>query len=207
MTIIVRHFITLLLLALPIIAVAETRTEQTVFSRVSTMTDAVTLNFIDHRHFERIMLVHDTVMGGRSSGNVVSHNKIALRFSGILSLENNGGFASAEFKLLKPITWLNSKALILNAEADGRRYQLRLKTPFTPQGVAYVAEFTSQHKTHDYEFGVSAFSGRYRGRPVGNLPPLSFSDITHVSVMLADKTPGPFLITLYSLSFVTIQQN
>lgn len=207
MTIIVRQFITSLLLVLPIIAVAETRTELAVVSRVSTMTDAVTLNFIDHRHFERIMLVHDTVMGGRSSGTVVRHDQNALRFSGSLSLENNGGFASVEFELLKPVTWLNSKALILNAEPDGRRYKLRLKTPFIPRGVAYFAEFTSYTQIHDYEFGLSAFSGRYRGKPVSNLPPLRFSDVTHVSVMLADKTPGPFLITLYSLSFVAELQN
>lgn len=145
------------------------------------------------------MLVHDTVMGGRSSGNV-RQQEDALVFSGNLSLANNGGFASVEFKLLRPLASATIEQLILNVIADGRRYQLRLKTAYLPQGVAYVAEFTPQKHRYDYAFTLADFTGRYRGRSVLNLPALNFADVTHVGIMLADKTAGPFQITLYSLS-------
>ncbi|MEO3866125.1 CIA30 family protein [Rheinheimera fenheensis] len=165
------------------------------------MTNKVQLNFRDYNHFERIVLIHDTVMGGRSSGTVIRHNDDAVLFTGNLSLENNGGFASAEFKLLNPITALNGTQLILHAKPDNRTYQLRLKTALIPQGVAYVAEFSAGNGQQTFVFTPDDFSGRYRGNPVLNLPPLHFSDISHVSIMLADKTPGPFQIALYSLSF------
>ena len=124
-----------------------------------------------------------------------------------LSLDNNGGFASAEFKLVEPINAINIKALRLNAVADGRTYQLRLKTPFIPQGIAYVAEFTTQQSVQGYLFSQDMFSGRYRGNPVINLPPLSFADVTHISVMLADKTAGPFQIALYSLGYIPLSED
>lgn len=170
------------------------------------MSDTVQLNFSDDNHFERISLIHDTVMGGRSSGHVVRYDDHVLMFSGNLSLKNNGGFASAEFTLVKPITAAHSGQLTLTAAADGRTYQLRLKTPFIPSGVAYVAEFSTQQKMADYTFDVEAFSGRYRGRIVTGLPPLRLADISHLSIMLADKTPGPFQIALYSLRYTKPQQ-
>lgn len=168
------------------------------------MTNKVQLNFRDYNHFESIVLIHDTVMGGRSSGTVIRHNDDAVLFTGNLSLENNGGFASAEFKLLNPITALNSTQLILHTKPENRTYQLRLKTALIAQGVAYVAEFSADNGQQTFVFTPDNFSGRYRGNPVLNLPPLHFSDVSHVSIMLADKTPGPFQIALYSLRFTLV---
>ena len=169
--------------------------------RENAMSDTVQLNFRDYNHFERILLIHDTVMGGRSSGTVIQHNHDAVLFTGNLSLENNGGFASAEFKLLNKLTLANPTQLLLHAVGDDRNYQLRLKTPYLPQGVAYVAEFTAERAQAQFSFTIADFTGRYRGTPVLNLPALQFNDVSHVSVMLADKSPGPFQIALYSLSF------
>ena len=206
MTISVGRFITLLLLLSFLTPAAKSYSEQAEFLRVNPMADVVTLHFSDYQLFERIMLVHDTVMGGRSSSAVTRQRDNAVLFSGNLSLDNNGGFASAEFKLVRPINSINSTALQLNAVADGRIYQLRLKTPFIPQGIAYVAEFTTQQSLQSYLFSLDMFSGRYRGNPVVNLPPLSFADVTHISIMLADKTAGPFHIALYSLSYISLPE-
>ena len=166
------------------------------------MPETIQLNFRDYNHFERISLIHDTVMGGRSSGTVIQHNNDAVLFTGNLSLDNNGGFASAEFKLLNKLTMPNATLLQLHAIGDNRTYQLRLKTPYIPQGVAYVAEFTAVPQQHRFNFDVDAFSGRYRGAPVLNLPQLQINDISHVSIMLADKTSGPFQVALYSLNII-----
>lgn len=39
-------------------------------------------------------IVNDTVMGGRSQSSVTDIDDGLLRFSGLISLENQGGFAS-----------------------------------------------------------------------------------------------------------------
>ncbi|MBZ9610963.1 CIA30 family protein [Rheinheimera maricola] len=171
-------------------------------NRVMTMNETVQFDFTDSSQFERIMLVHDTVMGGHSNG-YVRQQANTLLFSGNLSLANNGGFASVEFKLLRPLASATIERLVLNVTADDRRYQLRLKTAFLPQGVAYVAEFTPKTHKHDYAFTLQDFTGRYRGRTMPNFPTLNFADVTHVGIMLADKTAGPFRIALHSLSVGT----
>ncbi|MDX1677322.1 CIA30 family protein, partial [Arsukibacterium sp.] len=93
----------------------------------------------------------------------------------------------------------------LNMAADGRQYQLRLKTPLIPRGVAYVADFISVKDQQSYYFELADFSGRYRGRSLNNLPALNLSDVSHISVMLADQHNGPFSIVLYSISLSSAQ--
>lgn len=202
MTISLRGVMFSLLVSSAYFAAADTLSIPTPGNEAKLMTNTTALKFTDPNHFARIMLIHDTVMGGRSSGNVNQQHDAVL-FAGNLSLENNGGFASVEFKLQRSITAANISQITLHAAADERTYQLRLKTPFIPQGVAYVAEFTTTSDQQSYHFDVGDFSGRYRGRAVVNLPALNFSDVSHVSVMLADKSPGPFAITLHSLGFTT----
>ena len=70
MTISVGGFIKAILLLTSFAAAAKSDSELAEFLRVNPMADAVTLHFSDYQHFERIMLMHDTVMGGRSSGAV-----------------------------------------------------------------------------------------------------------------------------------------
>ncbi|MDX1537856.1 CIA30 family protein [Arsukibacterium sp.] len=166
----------------------------------------VMLEFYNPEDFSSVQLIHDTVMGGRSTGGIKPVSEPAgLRFFGNLSLANNGGFASAEFKLAAALPSPIYRSIKLHIAADGRQYQLRLKTPFLAQGVAYVAEFNSAIDMQNYYFKPADFSGRYRGRLVANLPALSLADVSHISVMLADGQSGTFSIILYSLSLSSAQ--
>ncbi len=168
------------------------------------------LEFYNSEHFTTVQLVHDTVMGGRSAGSVktVSEPK-GLRFFGNLSLANNGGFASAEFRLAKKLPSVFYRSIKLDVAADGRQYQLRLKTPFIPQGVAYVADFNSAVDQQNYYFQHSDFNGRYRGRLVTNMPKLNFADVSQISVMLADNTSGAFrgLAGIREISHIMMTKN
>lgn len=165
----------------------------------------VRLQFASANDFSYVQLVHDTVMGGRSHGTLQAVETTALRFSGHLSLANNGGFASAQFNLKQPLPALNFQQIRLQLAADGRRYQLRLKTPFIPNGVAYVAHFDSQPGKASYEFTARDFNGQFRGRAVANMPVLHFADVYQISIMLADKTTGNFDILLYDIEFSALQ--
>jgi hypothetical protein len=166
----------------------------------------VTLQFYNPEHFTMVQLVHDTVMGGQSNGSVKAVSQpTGLRFFGNLSLVNNGGFASAEFRLAEKLPVEPYRSIKLNVAADGRQYQLRLKTPFIPQGVAYVANFNSVIDQHSYYFQSADFTGRYRGRLFNDMPELNFADVSQISLMLADKTRGTFSIVLYSISLSPAQ--
>lgn len=172
---------------------------------VAQLPSTARLSFYDPSHFSQVRLIHDTVMGGRSNGDIkLQKTPPGLVFSGNLSLLNNGGFASIELTLTKHLSHKAFNSIYLHALADGKRYQLRLKTPFIPNGVAYVASIETTTSTQRYYVPISAFTGQFRGRRVANLPPLNFADVSHISVMLADKQAGDFTITLYDIDFTEL---
>ena len=122
-------------------ATSKTLANTKVDTMLANLPSTISLAFYEPEHFTQIRLIHDTVMGGRSAGSIaVADNPAGLLFSGTLSLANNGGFASAEFSLAKPLRASTLDSVYLHALADGRKYQLRLKTPFIPNGVAYVSD-------------------------------------------------------------------
>lgn len=201
-----RAYLRYVLLTLFGIAAMNAKSETMKQPATDALPGSVTLEFYNAEHFTTVQLVHDTVMGGRSAGSVkVVSDPVGLQFFGNLSLANNGGFASAEFKLAAALPARTYHSIKLNVAADGRQYQLRLKTPYIPQGVAYVADFSSAKDKQSYYFNPADFNGRYRGRLVTNLPVLDFADISQISVMLADKNSGAFSIVLYSINLSATQ--
>jgi hypothetical protein len=119
-------------------------------------------------------IVNDGVMGGRSSSQVERTEAGTLRFSGHVSLENSGGFASTRTEL-GPLDLSGFRGLALRVRGDGRRYQLRLRMdPRDP--IAYKAEFQP------------TFRGR---RPLG-APPLDPGALGQLGFLIADEREGPF---------------
>lgn len=187
-------------------ATSKTLANTKVDTMLANLPSTISLAFYEPEHFTQIRLIHDTVMGGRSAGSIaVADNPAGLLFSGTLSLANNGGFASAEFSLAKPLRANALDSVYLHALADGRKYQLRLKTPFIPNGVAYVADIETDTRAQHYFVPVTAFRAQFRGQAVRNMPRLNLADVSHISIMLADKQAGAFSIILYSINFSTVK--
>ena len=142
-------------------------------------------------------IINDSVMGGVSSSSVRYDNQVAT-FSGELSLDNNGGFASTRARLTAKVP---AKATHVNirVKGDGRQYQLRLRTSNDWDAAAYSRTFnTEPGKWLSYQFSAEEFSALFRGQII-DAPKLNLTDIKQVGFLLADKQPGPF-----SLSFKSI---
>lgn len=146
--------------------------------------------------------INDGVMGGVSLG-AIRRTKLGTGvFSGVLSLENNGGFASVRAVLGRHD--LSAYAgLEIRVRGDGRTYQLRLRTDDRVDGVAYRAQF----ETRDAEWTTtrllfSQFLPTFRGRTLSDVPPLDTSRIHQVTFMLADKNPGPFSLEIDFVSTI-----
>lgn len=142
-------------------------------------------------------IINDSVMGGVSSSAVSYDDKVAT-FSGELSLDNNGGFASTRTSLT---TKVPAKATHVNirVKGDGRQYQLRLRTNNDWDAAAYSRTFnTESGRWLTYQFSADEFSALFRGQSV-NAPELKLTNVKQIGFLLADKQPGPF-----SLSFKSI---
>ena len=136
-------------------------------------------------------IVNDGVMGGRSTSDVERTDHGTLRFSGHVSLENNGGFASTRTEL-GPIDLSAFDGVALRVRGDGRRYQFRLRMQ-PGDRIAYEAEFdTEPGEWMEVRLPFDRFRPTFRGRrPVG-APALDPARLGQLGFLIADKREGPF---------------
>jgi monofunctional biosynthetic peptidoglycan transglycosylase len=155
--------------------------------------------FDEKSELDNWIVVNDTVMGGRSRTRL-EIKEDTLSFSGTLSLENNGGFASVR-RVYDNKNWLTGQPIHIKVMGDGRQYQFRLRTNRRTDGAAYVVNFQSKRdEVTEFDFIEADFEAQFRGRLVQDAPALDFANIEQIGLMLADSNPGEFSLRLVSIS-------
>jgi NADH dehydrogenase [ubiquinone] 1 alpha subcomplex assembly factor 1 len=142
-------------------------------------------------------VVNDGVMGGLSEGKLTPVDGGTMKFSGMLSLENNGGFSSFRSGDVK-MDLSSEDGLLLRVKGDGRTYQARLATDalFRGMEVSFGAEFaTRKGEWIEVKVPFADFKGSFRGLdlPKERLDP---SKVRRVSLLLGDKKQAPFEIEI-----------
>jgi monofunctional biosynthetic peptidoglycan transglycosylase len=141
-------------------------------------------------------IINDSVMGGVSQSGL-RQDMHGMFFEGVVSLENNGGFASMRSSVKFP---QGTQVLELLAKGDGKRYKLVLRTELAPR-VSYAAEFIAEPTWQTYRFNLSQFQSTIRGQAV-NAPSLSFSDVVEFGILISNNQAGNFAIQLKTLQSV-----
>lgn len=142
--------------------------------------------------------VNDPVMGGRSSSEV-AFSESGLRFSGSISLDNNGGFASARGPADPEIgpKATGARSLRVRAVGDGKTYLLKVRD--TAQPWSYIQRFATEAGVpRTYDLPVDRFEPvGMRLDPAPEAPPtLDPSTIDQTAIYILDKQQGPFAITV-----------
>lgn len=140
--------------------------------------------------------VNDPVMGGRST-STVAFGDGGLVFTGNISLENNGGFASARGPIDPEIgrRAIGATALRVQAQGDRKTYAVKVETG---QPWSYIQRFSTQAGVRQsYALPVVGFQsvGRFLD-PVSGAPPLDPAAINRVSLYILDKQEGPFKLVV-----------
>jgi monofunctional biosynthetic peptidoglycan transglycosylase len=138
-------------------------------------------------------IVDDGVMGGLSQGKREISKDGILRFFGMLSLENNGGFSSLRTGDVK-LDLGGAEGVILRVKGDGRIYQLRFSTDAEYRGreMSFQAGFpTAKGEWTEVKIPFARFTGTWRGQ---DLPDKIFdpAKIRRIGLQLADKNQGAF---------------
>lgn len=143
--------------------------------------------------------INDGVMGGVSQARYRACEAGGC-FEGNLSLANGGGFASVRRPVRLPD---QTGALRLRVRGDGKRYQLRLRTHSALDGVVYAVVFSAPVGSwREVTFSLKDFTATYRGRPVDDAPPLQWSEVQQLGLLIAHQQTGPFALTLASIQAV-----
>jgi hypothetical protein len=142
--------------------------------------------------------INDPVMGGLSTSKV-SFGNGGLVFSGSISLENNGGFASARSPQNPEIgrRAAGAKSLRVRAVGDGKTYLLRVGTAGQPW--SYVQRFSTEAAVERiYDLPVADFRAvGMRLDPAPGAPQtLDPAGISQISLYILDKQQGPFELTV-----------
>lgn len=162
-------------------------------------------NLLDEQLAWRV--VNDGVMGGRSSGEITRSGG-TVTFTGELSLENNGGFASAR-TAPDDLKLGEAEGLRVTVRGDGRTwwFTLRRRDQANAPGSYRVALPTTNGEETTVTVAFADFSYAAYGRPVAGVPPLSAdpSAIASLGVLLADKQAGPFTLEVLSVTPVSAE--
>jgi monofunctional biosynthetic peptidoglycan transglycosylase len=135
--------------------------------------------------------VNDDVMGGVSRGGGRTTAEGTLDFSGVLSLENNGGFSSIR-AVLEPGALSGHEGLVLRTRGDGRAYYVNLHMESRVTAGSWRAPLSTPKGTwKDVRLPFSEFGWTVFGRrlPSSSLDP---SQVRSLGFTIADKTDGPF---------------
>lgn len=164
----------------------------------STHAPAASFSFSDTAAFPQAGIINDNVMGGVSVSSIQKEGDFN-RFSGRVSLDYNGGFASVRFLIAEPLPNLNK--ISLRVKGDGLAYQLRFSMGGAWQTIGYSVNFQTMKDTwQTFEFQISDFKPVWRGRTVSNAPLLELDRARQVALFIADKQEGEFSILLDSIT-------
>jgi monofunctional biosynthetic peptidoglycan transglycosylase len=154
--------------------------------------------FIVHLELEahRWHVINDGVMGGKSTSEVLPHQP-HLMFRGRISLENDGGFASARCRFRQGFAGIRAFRLVVRG--DGRSYQLRLRADEEPGTLSWRAVFATDGSTQSIDIPLAAFEPVRRGRRVENTGALAPDEMKLLGFLLADRHPGAFSLEVHSI--------
>jgi len=155
------------------------------------------IDFLDPAQVSGWNPVNDRVMGGVSTSQATATVE-GMAFCGVVSLDNNGGFASiralpCEFGLAGAI------ALVLRVRGDGKAYKFGIRTDDAFDGVQYQARFTTKSgEWRDIRLPINEFQPTFRGRTV-QAPNLDPNRIRVFGLLISDRQAGPFELVVESI--------
>ena len=153
-------------------------------------------DFTDRTEAECWQSIDDAVMGGHSRSAMLAGDDMGV-FTGTLSLERGGGFASVRRRdQLVDLSAYHSVELRLRG--DGKRYKLNLRTSRDYDGAVYQASFETRPSTwQSVRLNLSAFAPRFRGRSMAGV--LDPRRICSLGLLISDRQTGTFRLELSAI--------
>ena len=150
--------------------------------------------FSDKESVQQWHTENDVVMGGVSNSQVTyvsekDGQQGLARFSGHVSLENDGGFAQILYDE-KTLDLSGSQGIELHVRGDQQTYQLRLETD--ADRVAYAQSFATKDEWQRIRLDFTDFEATFHGEDVPDAPDLNLAAIRTVGFLIGNGEETDF---------------
>ena len=157
--------------------------------------ERIVINFDKSVESKNWIVINDVVMGGVSESSFQATNNGTAVFSGVVSLENNGGFASANRNPAQ-FDFSNSDGIRFRIKGDGKKYKISLKNDGQFNGFSYRVEFeTKKDEWLTIDAPFESFIPMLMGQKT-SAPPIDRTNIKTFGFLIADKQAGPFRLEI-----------
>ncbi len=167
--------------------------QQLFYISLLVMQSVTVFDFTENADISNWRIVNDDVMGGRSSSTFKLSPAGHGVFSGSVSLENNGGFSSVQYKFDQIQIAKNGKVKI-RLKGDGKRYQFRVKSDARTY-YSYVTYFSTSGEWETVELSLADMYPAFRGR-VLNQPNYSHDVIEELRFLIGNKKAEDFQLEI-----------
>jgi len=158
--------------------------------------DRILFDFQTATNHPAWQIVNDDVMGGVSTSRFQILTNGGAVFSGVVSLENNGGFASVRSSPVRE-SLRGLDAFVLRVRGDGRRYKFTVRTESGFDTPIYQCAFpTKRGEWQEHRLFFKDFVPTFRGRVLTDVPPLDPAKVTSVGFLISENQEGPFKLEL-----------
>ncbi len=141
-------------------------------------------------------IVNDDVMGGVSTSRFRILTNGGAVFSGVVSLENNGGFASVRSSPTRH-DLTGCGCFVIRLRGDGHRYKFTARTETGFDAPLYQCAFeTKRGEWEEHRLAFKDFVPTFRGRILTGVPPLNPAKVASVGLLIADKQDGAFRLEM-----------
>ena len=144
------------------------------------------------------LIVNDVVMGGRSQASIIINSDGHGEFSGTVSLENNGGFASMRYRCDESQV-AQFDTIVIRLKGDGKSYQFRAKTS-TSDRHSYIYSFETMGEWETIEIPMSEMTPSFRGMTLDK-PNYPGEKLQEVAILIGNKRPEDFKLIIDRISF------
>jgi monofunctional biosynthetic peptidoglycan transglycosylase len=163
---------------------------------VHAASDRVLFDFQTPTLYPAWQIVNDDVMGGVSTSRFQNLTNGGAVFGGVVSLENNGGFASVRSQPVR-VDLTGCESFLLRVRGDGRRYKFSVRTEAGLDTPLYQHAFTTKRgEWEEHRLPIKDFVPTFRGRILTTVPALDPGKVTSVGLLISDEQAGPFRLEL-----------
>jgi hypothetical protein len=138
-------------------------------------------------------IVNDVVMGGESRSFFEIDNEGHGLFTGDVSIENNGGFASIRYRF-DELNTENKSKISLRIKGDSKTYQLRIKSNKN-DSYSYIHSFQTTDKWETIEIKLSKMYPSFRGQKL-SMNNFDEASIEEVSILIGNKKNESFKLLI-----------